>query len=165
MTNQPPEEKKNVHILVPEGFQNRELLRAEKGISHDASDTPSDGVCIKCKGTGAIPHKVWLTNYRVENYKIVTAEINMAWLKCRCYKGQFWIRFHPLNVQARLVPHWQKELYEMKEREKERIIRDSGGEYDSAKEQFLKHLEYKAPEQSAALKTLKDMNFSGIIKQ
>lgn len=158
------DDKKNVHILVPKGFQNRELLKAEKGLSHDASDTPANGECIKCKGTGAIPHKVWLENPEVVEYRIVNCVVKMAWFKCKCYKGQFWLRFHPLNVQARLVPQWSKELTEMKERAKAEVIQASGGNYNPHTDTFLRDLEYKAPKQSKELKSLKEMNFSGIIK-
>lgn len=156
--------KKNVHILVPRGFQRGNLLRPEKGISHDASDTPADGVCMTCKGTGAVPHKVWLSDYVIEDYQIETCKVNTSWTKCSCFRGQWWRSFHPLNVQARLIPHWSAELKKMLVQAKELVQRESGGKYDSAVDTFLKHLEYKKPELSKEAKTLKEMNFGGIIK-
>ena len=138
-------DKKNVHILVPRGFQNKELLRATRGISHDASDTPSDGECITCKGTGAIFHKIWLENFHVVDGRILNATPKMAWFRCKCGWGQFWIRFHPINVRARLFPKWRKEIREALEQEKARIIRESGGSYDPYSDTFLDDLGYKTP--------------------
>jgi hypothetical protein len=157
-------EKKNVHILVPKGFQNKQLMRATKGISHDASDTPADGECLACKGTGAILHRVWLEDFHVVDHKIVSAKPCTAWTKCKCYLGAFWLRFHPLNVQAKLFPKWEKEIHEMLEREKTSIITACGGNYNPHQDSFLKDIGYKAPEHSQTTKTLRDMNFSGIVK-
>jgi hypothetical protein len=142
MTDEP---KKNVHVLVPRGFQNRELLRAEKGISHDASDTPSDGECMKCKGTGAVPERVWLEDFEIVDGRIVTATPKLAWSKCRCYMGQFWIRFHPVNVKAKLLPKWKTELRDMLEQEKASLIRQSGGNYEPGRDTFLADIGYRPP--------------------
>lgn len=156
-------ENKNVHILVPKGFQGKELLRATQGINHDASDKPAEGECIKCKGTGAVLHKVWLENYRVIDGKIVEATPKMAWTKCKCYMGQFWLKFHPLNVQARLMPKWGKEAREMLEREKADIINKCGGNYTPGQDTFLDDIGYKPPQETALQKSFKEMNFGGII--
>lgn len=158
-------DKKNVHILVPKGFQNRQLLKANKGISHDATDTPGEGVCVSCRGSGAIPHKVWLEDFEVVDGRIVKATPKMGWFKCKCYMGQFWLRFHPVNVEARLMPVWEKELREMLEREKAHIISESGGNYLAGQDTFLKDIGYKAPVQTEMQKTLKEMNFGGIISK
>jgi len=154
---------KKVAILVPRGFQNKELLLPNQGISHDSTDTPSDGECMKCKGTGAYPHKVWLEDYIVSDHRITTAVVKMAWFKCKCYMSGFWLKFHPLNVQAKLIPKWWAELRDMKEKAKEEIIRASGGSYNSHSDTFLADLAYKPPAHSPLVKTLADMNFSGIV--
>lgn len=151
------EDKKNVHVLVPRGFQNRELLRAERGINHDAYDTPANGECIKCRGTGAIVEHVFIKDFTVVDGRIVSATPGMTLSKCRCYRGQFWIRFHPLNVQARVFPKWMKEIREMLEQEKARIIRDSGGSYDPHSDTFLKDAGYKPPKKDNEILSLDEI--------
>jgi len=147
----PKEKNNNVHILVPKGFQNRELLQAEQGLNHDPSDRPAEGKCMKCKGTGAIVLGISLLDPEVVEGRIINCKPSFSLVKCKCYLGAFWIKFNHLNVQARIVPHWAKEIREMLEREKARIIRESGGNYNPHQDSFLNDCNYKAPKNNQML--------------
>lgn len=134
---------KNVHILVPKGFQGKELLRGHASNLDKDGGVPSEGECMTCRGTGAIFHKIWLEDFEISDGRIIKATPKMAWLKCKCYLGQFWIRFHPLNVRARLFPKWGKDIKEALEREKATLIRESGGSYEPGQDTFLRDAGYK----------------------
>lgn len=134
---------KNVHILVPKGFQGKELLRGHASNLDKDGGVPAEGECMKCRGTGAIFHKIWLEDFEISDGRIIKATPKMAWFKCRCYLGQFWIRFHPVNVRARLLPKWGNDVREALEQEKERLIRESGGNYRAGQDTFLSDAGYK----------------------
>lgn len=134
-------------ILVPKGFQGKQMLGP-------------DGKCMTCKGTGGVLHKVWLEDPHVIDGKIISCVPKTAWEKCRCYMGAFWIRFHPINVQARLFPFWRKELNEALEREKARIISDCGGNYEPGSDTFLKDLGYRAPKEKRKVVSLDDIDLN-----
>lgn len=149
------DEKKNAHILVPRGFQNRELLQGNA--ANLESGVPSTGECIKCKGTGAILHRVRLVDPHVVDGRIEKCTPQIDWFKCKCYKGQFWRVFHVLNVRAKLFPYWEKEIRDLMETEKARIIRDSGGNYDPHQDTFLRDTGLRRDEDNKRIKSLDEI--------
>ncbi len=136
-------DKKNVHILVPRGFQNKELLRPDS--SNPESLTPHHGECLKCRGTGAIIENLWLDDVEIKNGYIIKCTPKMGFSKCKCSTGQFWVKFHPVNVQAIVFPKFEKEIREMVEREKVKWLTESGGNYEPGRDTFLKDLGYVPP--------------------
>lgn len=147
-------DNKNVHILVPKGFQHGELMTAK-----EIDPASPQGTCIKCKGTGGVFHKLWLEDPHVSDGRIVSCTPKMAWERCRCYLGQFWRQFHILNVKARLLPKWKAEIKEALEREKQRIISESGGSYEPGRDTFLSDAGYKGPVTKPVIGSLEDMEF------
>lgn len=78
-----------------------------------------------CKGTGAIPQGITIKDPVVEGGKIVRiGRIDTHWIKCRCPEARFWMKFHPLNVRARLIPHWRARLKELLFAEAQKICPD-----------------------------------------
>lgn len=149
----PDDDKKKVHILVPKGFQNRELLKSEQL----DPDHPEVGKCIRCRGTGCVILGVILDNPHVVDGKIIDCIPKFQAVKCKCSWGQFWIRFHPTNVQARVLPHFRKEIREMMELEKRRIIEACGGNYNPHQDTFLKDIGYVPPQNKPKLVTVEDV--------
>lgn len=132
-------DKKDVHILVPRGFQNRRLVKGEAANLEDGK-TAARGDCMECRGTGAIVLNVMLLNPHVVDGRIVSCKPAPQVVRCRCYKGQFWRNWHPANFVAIILPKWEKEIKEFVEREKSRIIRESGGNYEPGADTFLDDL-------------------------
>lgn len=148
-------DEKKPHILVPRGFQNRELLKGEAGNLDDAS-LAARGECVKCKGTGAVLHRVRLVDPHVVDGKIVKCKPEIDLFRCKCYMGQFWRSFHPLNVRAKFLPKWEKEVRDALEAEKARIIRESGGSYDPHSDTFLRDLEVPLQKNEKKVMSLDD---------
>ncbi len=119
-------------LLLPKQFQG-------------GQPTDEKGKCIPCRGTGAIFHGIQIINPVCTGGRIISVEkTEQDWKPCRCYLGQFWRSFHPLNIQARLIypgRPWHKDVIEALEREKSRIVQEAGGSYAPHQDTFLSDLD------------------------
>lgn len=137
-------------ILVPRGFQNRQLVKPTD------PEHPEYGECLTCKGTGAQVLGVQLLEPKIVDGRIVECKPTLQLIKCKCALGQFWVNFHHLNVQAKVIPKWYKEIKEFTEQEKARLIRESGGNYNPHNDTFLNRLGYQNPSKKPKLVSVDD---------